>query len=313
MTIDFGGHLYPETVYPEPIQEGPIGDLLGPRLYDPDYVASLYEQAGIDEVVLSQPYYMGSGDADAVETANDALLEVVDNYEEFYGLAAIPVAAGGETAAAEFERALDAGYHGGAIETKTDGIELTDAILESVFEVAERYDAPLLVHPKLDESLHPEVLDDMYLLNAIFGREAALSESISKVIHEEVLTSFSDLNLVFHHLGGNIASMLGRVHLQLDEGRWPGQSNVVDYDEFKRHLENRIFFDTSGFFGYHQPLQAIFDEIPVSQVVFGSDYPFEPRDDEELAMLTAAIDQTTSNKDAERVLSTNAQELLVNL
>ena len=311
MTVDFGGHLYPESVYPDPIRGSPLDDLLGPRLSDPDHMAELYDAAEIDEAVLSQPYYMGSANVDGVEMANDALLSVVEEYERFYGLAAVPVAAGGEAAAAEFKRALERGYHGGAVETKTDGVELTDEALEPVFEVAERHDAPLLVHPKLDQSLHSEVLDDTYLLNAIFGREAALSESLSKVIHEGVLDSYTDLNLVFHHLGGNIASMLGRVKLQLDEGRWPGQDSVVSYDEFKRYLEERIYFDTSGFFGYGQPLRATFDELPASQVVFGTDYPFEPRNGEELAELAAAVERTASQTDTERVFSGNALDLLV--
>lgn len=312
MTVDFGGHLFPESVFPEPIREGPLSDLLGPRLSDPDRVAQLYESAGIDSVVLSQPFYMGSSDP-AVPEANDALLDIVDDYDQFYGLAAIPVAAGGQEAAAEFERALEAGYHGGALETKTEGVELTDDSLEPVFDVAEAHGAPILVHPKLHESLHPEALDDKYRLNAIFGREAALSESICKVIHEGVLERHPDLNLVYHHLGGNIASMLGRVHLQLDDGRWPGQEAVVDYDEFKRQLEERVYMDTSGFFGYERPLRATFEELPVSQVLFGSDYPFEPRTDEELAALEASVGETLSRRDTQRVLEGNALDLLVNV
>ncbi|MFC6974350.1 amidohydrolase family protein [Halomicroarcula sp. GCM10025709] len=311
MTVDFGGHLYPESVYPDPIREGQLGELLGPRLSDPDTLVDLYDAAGVDEVVLSQPFYMGSSDVEGVRSANDALLEVVTDYDRFYGLAAIPVAAGGEAAAREFERALDQGYHGGAVETKTEGVELTDSQLEPVFEVAERHDAPLLVHPKLHESVHPEALDDTYLLNAIFGREAALSESICKVIHEGVLDSYQDLNLVFHHLGGNIASMLGRVHLQLDAGRWPGQDSVVPYEEFKRYLDERIYLDTSGFFGYEQPLRATFDEIPTSQVVFGTDYPFEPRDGDEIDELAAAVDRCSPEGAAQQVLAENALSLLV--
>lgn len=312
MTVDFGGHLFPESVFPEPIRAGPMSDLLGPRLSDPDRVAELYDAAGIDSVVLSQPFYMGSSDP-AVPEANDALLDVVEAYDQFYGLAAIPVAAGGAEAAAEFERSLEAGYHGGALETKTEGVELTDESLEPVFDVAEAHGAPILVHPKLHESLHPEALDDTYLLNAIFGREAALSESICKVIHEGVLDRHPDLNLVYHHLGGNIASMLGRVHLQLDAGRWPGQGAVTDYDEFKRQLEERIYVDTSGFFGYERPLRATFEELPVSQVLFGTDYPFEPRDEAELASLEASIGRTLSRRDTRRVLEDNALELLVNV
>lgn len=312
MTTDFGAHLYPASVYPAQIRDGPMGELLGARMSDPDRVRSLYEAAGIDQAVLSQPYYMGSADVDSVQTANDALLDTVQDYDMFYGLAAIPVAAGGNAAAAEFERALEGGYHGGAVETKTDGVELTDEALEPVFEVAQRHDAPLLVHPKLDDSLHSQVLDDTYLLNATFGREVALSESISKVIHQSVLDKYPGLNLVFHHLGGNIAGMLGRVALQLDPGRWPGQEAVVTYDEFRRCLENRIYLDTAGFFGAESPLETVSNELPASQLVFGTDYPFEPRDDEELARLNDVIDRPFSPSEAEQIRSENAAELLIN-
>jgi predicted TIM-barrel fold metal-dependent hydrolase len=312
MTVDFGGHMFPEPVFPEPIRQGPLSDILGPRLSDPDRVAELYEAAGIDSVVLSQPFYMGSSDP-AVPQANDALLDVIERYDQFYGLAAIPVAAGGEEAATEFERALSAGYHGGALETKTEGIELTHESLRPVFDVAERHDAPIMVHPKLHDSVHPDALDDKYRLNAIFGREAALSESIFKVIHEGVLKRHPDLNLVFHHLGGNIASMLGRVHLQLDAGRWPGQEAVTDFPEFKRQLEERVYVDTSGFFGYDRPLRATLEEMPVSQLLFATDYPFEPRDEQELAQLEASVGRTLSRQDTEKVLEGNALELLTNI
>jgi predicted TIM-barrel fold metal-dependent hydrolase len=312
MTVDFGAHIYPEAVFPDPIAGSPIDDLIATELRDPDRLRQLYGDGGIDGAVLSQPYYMGAADADATAAANDALLDVVESDEFFYGLAAVPVSAGGDAAAAEFERSLDAGYHGGAVETKTNGVELVDDDLDPVFEVADRTGAPLLVHPKLDESLHPDVFDDTYLLNATFGREAALSESICKVIHQGVLDRYPDLTLVFHHLGGNIASMMGRVHLQLDEGRWPGQGSVKSYEEFKTQLESRMYVDTSGFFGYEAPLRATLEEFPVSNVLFGTDYPFEPRDAAELAACVDAV-ETVAGDAADRVLAGNAREILVNV
>jgi len=311
MTIDFGAHLFPLDTFPEPIDEGPVRDILGPAMHDPDLLLETYEAAGISHAALSQPYYMGHEDAEAVATANDALLDVVELDEAFYGLAAIPVSAGGDAAAREFERALDAGYHGGALETKTNGVELTDDSLEPVFDVAERRNAPLLVHPKLHESLHPEALSDDWKLNAIFGREAALSESISKVIHEGVLDRHPDLNLVYHHLGGNIASMLGRIHLQLDDGRWPGQEPLKPHDAFVEQLQDRIYLDTSGFFGYDAPLRTTLEEFNASNILFATDYPFEPRDDAELAALADTVDDVAP-ADAEKILHDNAHRLLTN-
>lgn len=313
MVTDFGAHLYPESVFPEPMAESPIADLLGPLLTDPTELLDRYDAAGIDRAVLSQPFYMGLSETERVREANRALREVVGSEERLHGLAAIPTAAGGEAAAAEFERALDAGYNGGAVETETEGVELVDPALEPVFEVADRTGAPLLVHPKLDESLHPDALDDDYLLNAIFGREAALAASISKVVHEGVLDRYPNLNLVYHHLGGNFAAMLGRVHLQLDAGRWPGQDGLKPYPEFRTQVENRIVVDTSGFFGHDGPVRSALETLPPSNVVFGTDYPFEPRDADELRRQVDAVRRVQSETTATQVLETTVQELLVNV
>lgn len=312
MTVDFGAHIYPESVFPEPLVGSELEALLGPTLSDPDTLRRLYDASGVDGAVLSQPYYMGSGDVDATVNANDALLDLVEQDDGFYGLAAVPVSAGGDAAAAELERSLDNGYHGGAVETKTNGHELTDEALEPVFEVASQTGAPLLVHPKLNASLHPEALDDDLLLNATFGREVALCESICKVIHSGLLDQYPDLNLVFHHFGGNIASMLGRIHLQLDEDRWPGQDHVKDFEEFKAQFESRIYIDTSGFFGYDAPLATALDALPASNVLFGTDYPFEPRDEAELSRFVDTVERVAP-ENSDRILDRNARELLVNV
>lgn len=313
--IDFSAHLFPERVFPTAVyaEANRRGSSFVPLLRDPDVFVDRLTAAGIDFGVLSQPYYMGHSDAEQVATANDALLEVIDWYDMFYGLAAIPVAAGGETAATELQRCLDEGYHGGAIETKSDGIELNDASLDPVFEVAVQREAPLLVHPKLQGSLHEEVLDDRYGLNAVFGREAALSESICKVIHDGVLDRYPDLNLVYHHLGGNIASMFGRLHNHLIEGRWPMyQERTKPYSEFKHQFESRIYVDTSGYFGYDAPIRAALEEFSASQIVFGTDFPYEPRSVEDLERYRRPIETLCSVEEADRILGGTAANLLIN-
>jgi predicted TIM-barrel fold metal-dependent hydrolase len=313
LIVDFGGHIVPERLVPEAME--PLDERISAVHNDPELVREQYEDAGIDRVVLSMPPYMGQGDADAVADANDELHSMVEDYEEFYGLAAIPTAAGGQTAAEELERNLERGLHGGALETMTDGIELNDEEVEPIFEVAEKHDAPLLVHPKIHSSLHEEVdvLSDRYRLNAAFGREAAMSESILKVIHDGVLDAYPDLDLVFHHLGGNIASMLGRVHLHHDIGRWPDQEHIKSFDEFRQQLEERVYLDSSGFWGYHAPIRTALEELPSTQVLFGTDAPYEPRSVEELHQHARSVAEVASANDADRVLGRNALDLLANV
>jgi predicted TIM-barrel fold metal-dependent hydrolase len=313
--IDFGAHIYPEEFLPgsEDNPDADLNDMLGPIQYDPEELLDRMDGGGVDAAVLSQPYYMGYSDAELVADANDALLSIVESEDRFYGLAALPVAAGGEAAAEEFERCLEAGYHGGGLETESGGIELTDDELEPVFDVAEEHDAPLFVHPKLDDSVHPDTLDDTYRLNAVFGREVALSRGIVKAIHTGVLDRHENLDLIFHHLGGNIASMLGRVHLHHDIGRWPGQDAIKPYAEFKAQLEERVYIDSSGFFGYHAPVRTALEELPSSQVLFGTDAPYEGRSDDELNRFATVVTDVASETDAEAVLGGNTLDLLTNV
>jgi predicted TIM-barrel fold metal-dependent hydrolase len=305
-TFDFGGHVHPEAVAPPPIRE--LDEYVGRRHTDVDELVRWYERAGFDGAALSQPFYMGQGDTDAVAEANDVLLEEIESRSEFYGLAAIPTAAGGNTAAAELERCLDEGYSGGALETNSDGIELVNREVEPVLDVADKTGVPLLVHPKLDDSLGPAILDDTYRLNAIFGREIALARSICKVIHEGVFERYPNLTLVYHHLGGNLASMLGRIHVQLDAGRWPGQDETLDYDEFEAVLRDQVYVDTSGFFGDAAPLRATLDDLPAEHVLFGADVPYEPRSTDEIRGFASTVQEVAAQP--ELVLGENARSLL---
>lgn len=311
--IDFGAHLHPTN--PEEFEgfREFIESTDGSAIHsDMDVLVDRYERSGVDGAVLSTPFFMGHGDLERVKHGNDVLKETVEGHDDYYMLAAIPTAAGGAAAAEEFERCLDDGFHGGALETKTDGIELHHGEVEPIFEVADRTGAPILVHPKLMESLHPEVLDDTWRLNAIFGREVALAESLSKVVHEGVLDRYPNLNLVYHHNAGNIASMMGRIHLQLEEGRWPGMEAVLPFEEFKRQVEERIYLDTAGYFGAHAPFRTTLEEFPASQVLFGSDFPYETRVPEVFEKIITTIEDISSGPDARRILGGNALDILVN-
>lgn len=311
--IDFGAHLAPDEPAELEFFQDFIEEQDGAAIHSSmDALIERYDEAGVDGAVLSTPFYMGSGHLPRTRSGNDALQEVVAPHEDYYTLAAIPTAAGGEEAAAELERCLDAGFNGGAIETKSDGIELHHPEVEPIFEVADQRGAPLLVHPKLNESLHPDALDDTWRLNAIFGREVALAESISKVVHEGVLDRYEHLDLVYHHNGGNIASMMPRIHLQLDAGRWPGMEAVKPFEAFERQVEERIYLDSSGYFGEPGPFGKTLEEFPSTRLLFATDFPYETRRPAVFGKIVDAIESVASHQDAERILGANALDLLVN-
>ncbi|MEF8786721.1 MAG: amidohydrolase family protein [Haloarculaceae archaeon] len=311
-TIDFACHFLP-TVEDRAIHESITQTAGAPIHSDPDAALDVYRKTGVDGMVLSAPPHIGSENTEAVAHSNDALADLVATHDQLYGLAALPVAAGGDRAAREFRRCLDAGFNGGAIETDSDGVGITDPELEPVLEVADRTGAPLLVHPTLFESLAPGVYGRELGLNAIWGREVALGESICRAIHEGVLDRYPDLTLVYHHLGGNIASMLGRIELRLREEFWPGLDGAKPYPEFRRQLEDRIYVDTGGYGDDRAAIRRTLDAFPTSNVLFGTDFPYEARTAEGVESIRSAIDDVTSMTDADRVRGGNALEVLVNV
>lgn len=301
--IDFGAHHYPAALGEYPQSESAVHEFGTDRLQDPDTFIEEMREGGIDVMVQSANRLLGNKDVELVEQANDSLIEMVEAYAEFYGLAALPINAGGEIAAEEFERCIDKGLQGGGLHETEVG--LTDEEMEPVLEVADQTGAPLFIHI-------PELPHDKHRDSAIFGREVAQQKSISAVIHEGIYDSYPNLNIVWHHLGGNIASMLGRVHLQLEKGRWPKQDHVVSFEEYKTKFEERVYVDSSGFFGYTAPIRVALEEFPSTQVLFATDYPWEPRSGAELGEFVDSVLESGNRQDARRILGENALDLMVN-
>jgi len=312
--VDFGAHFY----WPMPdAQRDNIGNIERydgePIGTDVDALRERYAAAGVDAAVLSQPLHMGSADLEAVREGNDGLLEVVEPNDELYGLAAIPTAAGGEAAAAEFERSLEAGYNGGALEAVSDGIELIDEELEPVFEVGDRTGAPILVHPKLNDSLGPGTLDETYALNTIFGREICIAESVSKVVHEGVYDRYPNLKLVFHHNGGNIAAFLGRIEGSLGRANRGGNDDVKTFAGFRETFEKHVYVDTAGYYGDHNQFARTLEALPASNVMYATDFPFETLSPAKFQEIVEAVETVRGGAERDAILGGNALDLLVNV
>lgn len=316
--IDFGCHCTLDGSGGAAAVYERIGREIGvPIDRDMEAYKGYLEGLGADGAVLSQPGTMGTDDAGAAEAANDALLSHVGT-DDYYGLASIPIGAGGATAAAEFERSLAAGLHGGAVETATNGIELVDEAYEPVFEVADRTEAPIFVHPTLNDSLGPGVLDDEWLLNATFGREVALAASICEVVHTGTFDRYPNLRLVFHHTGGTIGSFLGRYRNQLDRhharfdraGTDEADRAVKRFDAFREQLEEHVYVDTTGHDASHHVLRTALAAFPPSQLLFGTDFPHATRDRDRYDAMVEVIEDECPASDARRILGGNARALL---
>jgi predicted TIM-barrel fold metal-dependent hydrolase len=114
------------------------------------------------------------------------------------------------------------------------------------------------------------------------------------------------------HLGGGIASMLGRIRSYQDKAFWGTAGNprhgMKAAKELDYYVAHNLVFDTAGFCGAIGAVKAALVEIPAARIVFATDYPQEIR--ARAAVSDFVTDIRALGQDGERILSGNVGLLL---
>jgi predicted TIM-barrel fold metal-dependent hydrolase len=318
-TIDFHVHYTP----PE-MMEGTGGGLslrytggVPTYLYHPalgnlDQHLATMNEAGIDLAVLSSGAGMEGG-LEECRRVNERLKEAEARYPgRFAGLAHSPPL-GGEPALRELERAAqELGFRGAAITMEVGGRPLDSPELWPYYERLEGLGLFLFVHP----SLRPLGMEHMgdYDLARCLGREFGLATAVVRFINGGVLDRFPGLRVCFSHLGGGVATLLGRIRLYQDKAFWGTAGDErhgrLAQQPFDLYFQ-RLYFDTGGYGGEVRALKAALLEMAPGQLLFGSDYPQEIRDSTRLgAYLRDIRSLGLPAKDTEAILGSNAAALL---
>jgi predicted TIM-barrel fold metal-dependent hydrolase len=89
------------------------------------------------------------------------------------------------------------------------------------------------------------------------------------------------LTVHMSHLGGGIASILGRIRSYQDKVFWGTKGNkthgMLPKKSFDDYIKSNILFDTAGFCGAIGAVKTALVEIPADRIVFATDYPQEIR------------------------------------
>ena len=168
----------------------------------------------------------------------------------------------------------------------------------------------VFVHPALKLNFSQQF--DGYDTARSVGREFSLIMATIRLINSGVFDRHPGLVVHMAHLGGGIASMLGRVRSYQDKAFWGtagharhGATPKHDFDHYLRH---NMVFDTAGFCGAIGSVETALIEIPAARIVFATDYPQEIR--ERAAVRNFVKELRALGKDGEAILSGNADKLL---
>jgi predicted TIM-barrel fold metal-dependent hydrolase len=320
MIIDFHIHYSPEEF---------VRDKLGPgsspqtvfvdgspaytyhdRLFALEKHIACMDKAGVDIAVLSS----GAGltdNLDRCRMVNDKLKEVEGRFPgRFLGLAHVPPL-GGEPSIRELERAVSQlSFKGVSIPSVIGKTELDAPELRPFFEKVNEMGLFIFIHPALSSS--GAYLD--YDLGRSVGREFQLVLTVIRLINGGILDEFPELNFIISHLGGGIAALMGRIEPYQDKVFW-GTADHPRHGKLPRgpfrNYFDRIYFDTGGFFGSINAVKCALVEMEPKNIVFGTDYPQEIRDENQIERFIKDIKKLPlSQKEIQGILGQNAKRLL---
>jgi aminocarboxymuconate-semialdehyde decarboxylase len=204
-----------------------------------------------------------------------------------------------DLAAHQLEAAMASmGMKGAEIATRVNDMELDDERLEPFWSAAEQLGALIFMHPA--GSTLGQRLAKYYLSNVI-GNPLDTTIALSHLIFGGVLERHPRLKLCAAHGGGYLPSYIPRS----DHG-YEVRPEAQIIPRPPSYYLRRVFVDTLVF--KPENVAHIARELGASQLVLGTDYPFDMGEDRPLDVLAAV--GGLSADDRERIKSRNALRLL---
>lgn len=285
-----------------------IGDTwqtLPEALVDPDALFAAPEAEGIATRVVSLPPFLLRHDLDPDDglaysrAMNDGLAALAaSSAGRIRVLATVPLQAP-EAAADEIRRAVEVlGCEGAEIATNVAGVlELDHPALEPFWKASADLRALILIHPH--DVAGAERMKGYHLRNLV-GNPMETALAASRLLFAGVLQRHPELRVVLAHGGGALPWLLGR----LDRG-FRVRPECRDGETAPSQTARRFLYDTV----VHSPeaLRALIAWMGPTQIVLGTDYPFDMGDPHAVTGVTRAVDDPAVR---EAVVAGNAQRLL---
>jgi predicted TIM-barrel fold metal-dependent hydrolase len=261
-------------------------------------------------VSLSSPstHFLPPAERPALAQAvNDAGAEVMRAHPDRFGYFACLPMPDVEASLAEVRRVFDElGADGIVLQTNTDGIYLGAPAFAPILAELNRRNTTLFLHPT-----SPACFEALAL-----GRPAPLLEfpldttrTIVDLLYSRRLQTNPDLKVIVPHGGAALPALIARIAafagLPFIEPRPASEAEVFETLE-------RLYYDVA-LSAHPVPFAALRRIAPISQILFGSDWPFTPEAGvaRNAGLLTGAND--LSEADARAIARENAERVFPRL
>ncbi|MGG1214992.1 amidohydrolase family protein [Micromonospora provocatoris] len=196
---------------------------------------------------------------------NDFIANTVKQYpKRFIGLGTVPLQ-DVEVAIREMDRCIhELGLKGIEIGTNINGKNLDDPAFTAFFEMAEKWQVPLFIHPW--ETLGKDRMPRHNFMYTV-GMPSETALAAASLINGGVIEKFPKLKVCFAHGGGSFPYILPR----LDQG-WKVWPHLRLTSKPPSYYAKNFYFDSLNYDPLN--LQYLIDRFGVDKIVMGSDYPF---------------------------------------
>ena len=293
-----------------------------PLLADLSAHVRMMDKAGIDVAVLSCGSGFDQPNLATCRLINDRMHQAERDYPgRFIGLAHVP-ALDSHEASAELRRcAVELGFPGVVIASELQGQALDVDALRPFWKAAADLGLYVFIHPlpRVISWAHMDADD----LGRMLGWEFSLMVATVRLINSGLLDELPALKIQVSHFAGGIGRYLPRIR-GLQQREKSGTATIPRHGRqprkpFDHYLRNRLFYDCAGWSGPDYAAERGAEwvrigmaELPVSQLVFATDYPQAVRDDDEIVAYVKAVGGLGS--EARKILDgANAEKLIPNL
>ena len=216
--------------------------------------------------------------------ANDTMAEtVVRHPDRFPGFIASVPLNNVDAALQEIDRALDDLKAAGIqIFTNVNGRPLDDPEFAPIFERMARAERPIWLHPTRTAAFADYATEQTskYELWWAFGWPYETSIAMARIAFAGYYDRFPKLHVITHHMGGMIPYFAGRIGPGLDQlgVRTDDEDLTVHLKRLKKRPFDyfKMFIADTALFGAGDAMACGLAFFGADQVVFASDFPFDP-------------------------------------